>query len=292
MTHPSDPKVTFVTRAQDDPLTMDSPVCGGCGTNCQPFDSGVVLGHIEVQYFRCPQCGLVRTEDPTWLDEAYSTPIASMDVGLLGRCLALADVTEAVVRTLSLRSRGLDWAGGYGVLTRLLRDRGLDFYHFDPYTKNIFAAGLEGDPAEKWDVVTLFEVLEHLTDPITDLAPLCAASPVLLFTTEVLPDPAPRVGSWWYYALEGGQHVAFYTMASLAALADRLDRELVSDGRSIHALCVKGALPRQTREVIQRRRLSRRLLPLLRKTRPTVSLLQDDFETARLAAGTGGTAPD
>ena len=277
-----------MNNSKDYPLTMILPVCGGCGSLCQPFDSGVVLGHIEVQYFRCSQCGLVRTEEPTWLDQAYSTPIASIDVGLLTRCIMLADVTEAVVRTLSPRSRGLDWAGGYGVLTRLLRDRGLDFHHYDPYTRNVFAAGLEGDPLEEWDLVTLYEVLEHLTDPIADLAPLCAGSPVLLFTTEILPKPAPGVNSWWYYALEAGQHVSFYTMGSLAALADRLGRELVSDGRSVHALCAKGALPRLTREVIQSRRLSRGLLPLLRKARPSLSLLPDDFETARVAAGTRG----
>lgn len=265
---------------------MDLPVCGGCGSNCWPFDSGVVLGRIEIQYFRCRQCGLVRTEEPIWLDEAYSSPIASIDVGLLSRCLMLADVTEAVVRTLSPRSRGLDWAGGYGVLTRLLRDRGLDFHHYDPYTRNLFAAGLEGSPSEKWDLVTLYEVLEHLTNPIADLAPLCAGSPVLLFTTELLPEPAPRVGSWWYYALEGGQHVSFYTMVSLTMLAERLGMELVSDGRSVHAFCAKGALPRLTREMIRNRWLSKRLLPLLRKARPSVSLLEDDFGAARDAART------
>lgn len=277
--------MTLVTRNQNDPSTVNSPVCGGCGSNCQPFDSGVLLRRIEVQYFRCTKCGLVRTEEPTWLDQAYSTPIASMDVGLLTRCLMLADVTEAVVRTLSPRSRGLDWAGGYGVLTRLLRDRGLDFHHYDPFTRNVFAGGLEGSPLEKWDLVTLYEVLEHLTNPIVDLAPLGAGSPLLLFTTEVLPEPAPRVGSWWYYALEGGQHVSFYTMASLTMLAERLGMELVSDGRSVHAFSAKGALPRLTREVIRNRRLSRSLLPLLRKARPSGSLLQEDFDTARVAAG-------
>lgn len=269
---------------------MTGPVCGCCGSNCEPFDSAVLLGRHEVNYFRCPRCGLVRTEEPTWLDEAYARPIAAIDVGLLSRCLLLADLTEAVVRTTSRRSRCLDWAGGYGILTRLLRDRGLDFRHYDPYTENLFASGLDGDPAHQWDFVTLYEVLEHLPDPARDLLPLCSTSPVLLFTTELLPEPAPSPRAWWYYALESGQHVTFYTLRSLEALADRLGRQLVSDGRSMHAFYLNGALPRPSRMVIRQRHLARVLLPILRRVHPTTSLLQRDFEATRRASDADGAA--
>lgn len=211
-------------------------------------------------------------------------PIASMDVGLLSRCLHLADVTESVVRAMGPTVRGLDWAGGYGVLTRLLRDRGLDFNHYDPFTANLFAAGLEADLDRDWDLVTLFEVLEHLTDPAAELAALADVSPVLLFTTELLPRPAPPLGDWWYYAPESGQHVTFYTSRSLAALATRLGMQLLSDGRSVHAFYRPGALSRLAREMVQHRQLSRRTLPVLRKLRQSGSHLQSDFEAARRAA--------
>ncbi len=39
----------------------------------------------------------------------------------------------------------LDYAGGYGVFTRLMRDIGFDFYWHDPYTQNLFANGFEKD---------------------------------------------------------------------------------------------------------------------------------------------------
>jgi len=228
---------------------------------------------------------LVRTEEPTWLDEAYSQPIASMDIGLLGRCVHLANVTEAVVRSMPGTSRCLDWAGGYGVLTRLLRDRGLNVRHHDPHTTNLFAAGLEGDPGQPWDLITLFEVMEHLIDPGKDLAPLAAVAPVLLFTTELLPEPTPRPGSWWYYTQETGQHVTFYTPAALAALASRLGMSLVSDGKSVHAFHRPGALPRKTSWIIRHPRRARALASALRRARPTGSLLDEDFEAARRERG-------
>lgn len=264
-----------------------SPDCPCCGNPCMAFDSAVILSHIEALYFRCPACGLVRTEDPNWLDEAYSQPITALDIGLLGRCLHLAKVTEAAVRSMPGTSRCLDWAGGYGVLTRLLRDRGLDFRHHDPHTRNLFATDLEGDPSGSWDLITLYEVFEHLTDPLSDLKPLSESAPVLLFTTELLPEPTPRLDSWWYYTPETGQHVTFYTSNALSALASRLGMSFVSDGKSFHAFYRPGALPRSTRWIIRNPRIGRRLGLPLRRARPTQSLLKDDFADIRRAQRPG-----
>jgi hypothetical protein len=183
--------------------------------------------------------------------------------------------------------RCLDWAGGYGVLTRLMRDRGIDFWHHDPFTPNNFAAGLEGSIGESWDLVTLFEVLEHLEDPVAELTPLVAATGVILCTTEILPEPTPKPGAWWYYAPETGQHITFYTVASLEALAERLGMRLVTNSRSLHALHRPGELSRATVAAIKHPSLSRRALPLLRRARYTEGLLQEDFEAARRRAADG-----
>lgn len=215
------------------------------------------------------------------MTEAYSRPIAHLDVGLLDRCVKLASTTEGIVRTLPAGGRYLDWAGGYGVLTRLLRDRGFDFRHNDAYTANIFAVGLEADPEEGWDVITLFEVLEHLPNPAAELGRLANFAPILLFSTLLLPDPAPQPGSWWYYAPETGQHVSFYSTAALGALASRLGMELISDGHALHAFCRAGALPRTAAMIIRSPRAARWLTPLLRRVRPTVSLTDHDFRRAQ-----------
>jgi hypothetical protein len=195
----------------------------------------MILDHRPVRYFRCDDCGSVALPGPDWLDEAYSDAISPLDVGLLERCVQMANVTTALVFAQGLRrGRFLDFAGGYGTLTRLMRDRGLDFRHHDPFCENLFAQGFEAKVAERHDLVTAFEVLEHLTDPAETLAAVAQSTDHLLVTTQLLPKPLPQPGAWDYYAEESGQHVTFYSLAGLRALGERLGMELTTSGRTTH----------------------------------------------------------
>lgn len=235
-----------MTRAEE----AGDVLCPVCDESVEPFASGVILGRIEVQYVRCGSCGTVHLPQPAWLEEAYSRAISDLDVGLLGRCTRQARLTSHVVRSEGIRGGTfLDWAGGYGTLTRLLRDRGLDFRHHDPLCENIFAGGHEGDLASTYDLVTAFEVLEHLDEPVVALAPVFRASERVLVSTYVLPDPAPPPDMWWYYSKESGQHITFYTPQALHILADRFDTSVTSDGQQLH-LFHRGAARPGTRMLL------------------------------------------
>lgn len=259
-----------------------SSVCRVCEGAVQRFADGRVLGHVDVSYLRCETCGLVMAAEPTWLEEAYSEAIAHLDVGLLDRCQILSNVTSAVLRSERLRGgRFLDWAGGYGVLTRLMRDRGFDFAHTDPYAANIFAAGLTDDlGAGRFDLITAFEVLEHLVDPATELAPVASATDRLLVTTQVLPTPAPRPGEWDYYALESGQHITFYTRRSLEALAARLGFDGVVTSSLVH-LFHRGPVSRVTRSLVRHPAISYGLGHLAAVPDRRHSLTMRDHDTVR-----------
>ncbi|MEP6817345.1 MAG: class I SAM-dependent methyltransferase [Marmoricola sp.] len=236
---------------------MSSP-CPVCEQPTQPWGTGTVLGDVRADYVRCQACGLIRAEHPDWLERAYSSAIADLDIGLLDRCLVLSHVTAAVLFAQRLRGGSfLDWAGGYGTLTRLMRDRGHDFVDHDPMATNVFAGRHRVDDLTglRFDAVTAFEVLEHLADPVEQLREAAELTDLLLVTTQVIPDPAPRPGSWDYYAPETGQHITFYTARTVAVLARRLGFHGSVSGSLVH-LMHRRPIMRRTRALVRSHRLA------------------------------------
>ncbi|MDD5175194.1 MAG: class I SAM-dependent methyltransferase [Sterolibacterium sp.] len=184
-----------------------------------------VLRKYDVVYFRCSECGLLQTEDAYWLDEAYADPIAAADTGLIQRNLSIAAKLSALLYfCCEPKGAYLDVAGGYGMLVRLMRDIGFDFYWEDKHCENLLARGFESDKAgRKYSALSAFEVLEHVHDPAAFVSELMAYHGVrtLIFSTQTYADDVPPK-DWWYYAFETGQHISFYQPGTLARVATRL----------------------------------------------------------------------
>jgi len=198
--------------------------CTICGGGANPFGRAVVLGKYDVQYFRCTRCGLVTTEFPYWLSEAYRDAIAEIDIGVLRRNLRAARAIQVFIRMFSEPAgRFVDYGGGYGVLTRLMRDAGYDFFRFDTHCINLFAAGFDiVRDDEEFTLLTAIEVFEHFVDPVSEMERISRLGRTVLFTTELVPeDNPPLPGAWWYYGLSSGQHVTLYTRRSLELLAGK-----------------------------------------------------------------------
>ena len=47
--------------------------------------SETVMGKYAVKYYFSEESGLIKTENPYWLDEAYETAINDADVGLIAQ---------------------------------------------------------------------------------------------------------------------------------------------------------------------------------------------------------------
>ncbi len=107
------------------PSSKCSPMnCKVCSRPSALFGETPVLRKYRVQYFCCEGCGFIRTEEPYWLEEAYSTAIANQDVGIMQRNLANCELTSAVLNLFFPKvSSAVDFGVGHGVLVRLMRDR-------------------------------------------------------------------------------------------------------------------------------------------------------------------------
>jgi len=212
-------------------------VCVNCrlcfSTISKPFSSAKIFGH-DVCYFECESCGYIQTEEPTWLDRAYTSPINPSDTGIMARNLSNVRIVMATLSLLGSRSgKVVDYAGGHGFLVRLLRDVGVDALWADPYTENLVARGFEYTGQQRVTLVTAFEAFEHFMNPVEEMQKLISIAPNILFTTDLAPTPTPMPSEWWYYGLDHGQHIGFYKVDTLQYLADRFGLYLLSDG-SVH----------------------------------------------------------
>jgi len=222
--------------------------CHLCGNETKVIFTATALRKYEAQSHYCAECDHIFVDQPTWLDEAYSDAIVWDDTNIATRNILTA-LRLSAIYYLALGDRGhgkyVDVAGGYGLLTRLMRDLGFDYYWSDRYEKNLFARGFDYDSHQPSCLaVSAIEVLEHTTDPIEFIQQNLSAhrSDIFVFTTEVFPDNSPPpANKWGYYSFETGKHIAFFSRNGLARLAKRLDMQYYSLGR-IH-LFSKKSLP-------------------------------------------------
>src|SRR5512134_3356533 len=212
--------------------------CRVCEDVSEFFGRATVLGTHDVAYFRCRGCGYVQTEEPYWLTESYSEAIRSTDVGFLERNALFAKHTKYLIWVFLENDRGrfLDFGGGYGLFTRMMRDMGFDFRHYDKHCRNLFAGDFEADmdDGSVYDLLTAFEVFEHLQNPRETAGRMLAKARNMIVSTQLLPEESPAPGAWWYYGTEHGQHVGFFTHRSLEILAEMHGRHLYSNGSNLH----------------------------------------------------------
>lgn len=215
--------------------------CPVCTAETKHAFSAKVLSKYLARYEICDACGYLHAVEPYWLDEAYASAIAAADTGLVMRNYALTLRLSSVLYFL-LNERGggryLDTAGGYGMLTRLMRDFGFDFYWSDRYCQNLLAPGFSyQEKLGSCSAVTAMEVMEHLVDPVgfVEAALSEAKSETFIFTTELYRGKSPPPESWWYYTFATGQHIGFFQRRTLEAIGSRLGLHL-SSANGLHIL--------------------------------------------------------
>lgn len=265
---------------------LDVFPCPLCASSAKVQFRATVLRKHDVAYILCDACGVLATEPPYWLDEAYRSPIGVADTGLVARNLANARIAAAVCRILGVaKGTFVDVAGGYGLFTRLMRDRGFNCYTHDPFCANVHAAGFDAPEVCAADAIFAFEALEHIRNPtgfLEDAFRSYGCRTALVSTQTFSGSPPPR--TWWYYSFDAGQHIMLYQPRSLSALAEKVRCRCYSLSAAYHVITDRTLGP--TTELLLSNSVLRRVYSVVHRV--FVPLKSKTFSDSGLLSPTRG----
>jgi 2-polyprenyl-6-hydroxyphenyl methylase/3-demethylubiquinone-9 3-methyltransferase len=225
-------------------------ICGAsaplCGTvdfnrNCE-IEGGITLPPvgIPVPYRRCTACGFLFTDAfDDWGEAAFKTHIYNAGYAAIDpdyavtRPRANAEVAQQLAGAHKASVRVLDFGGGNDVLCSTLRAAGFAAaVTYDP-----FVAEFAKPPEGTFDLVTCFETLEHMPDPIAGIGAIVAylAEPgLVLFSTLLQPGDFETLGlTWWYVGPRNG-HVSMFSRQALALAWRRHGFQTASLNENLH----------------------------------------------------------
>lgn len=239
-------------RGNDRAGTNACPVCEGnallldvvdFNKSCEELRGRFLpLAGVPVYYALCERCGFCfAPELYRWTLDEFSERIYNDDYVLVDpdyldvRPSINADHLRKLIGSRSSAIRHLDYGGGHGLLSDLLRDSGWDSSSYDPFVDRTITVKDLG----RFDLITAYEVFEHVPDVrrlVLELADLLCDDGVLLFSTIVSDDniaPHKRL-TWWYAAPRNG-HISLHSRNSLGILAQRAGLNFGSFSANFHA---------------------------------------------------------
>jgi len=183
-----------------------------------------ILKKYIINYFKCKNCESIQTENPYWLKEAYKEWLTKFDTGIFSRVSLNFLVSFLLCKIFNL-SNIIDYGGGDGLFTRILRDYHLNCYNYDAYSKSIYAKNFTKPNFKKADMVTSFEAVEHFSNPQKEFNKMFKFKPhFALITTKLF---SGQKKNWDYFEYETGQHIFFYTKKALRIIAKKFNYNIV-----------------------------------------------------------------
>ena len=194
-------------------------------------------GH-PVYYRRCAKCGFVfTTACDNWDLDAYRRNIYNAEYAVVDPDYAeLRPSGNANLIAISFPDARdsisiLDYGGGEGLMAARLRERGFNAKTFDPFSS------FNELPQEQFDLITCFEVMEHVPAPRDTVASMVARLKrpgVILFSTLLQPAEFESIGLAWWYAAPRNGHISLYSGAALARLFEPHGLKVASFSTDMH----------------------------------------------------------
>jgi 2-polyprenyl-6-hydroxyphenyl methylase/3-demethylubiquinone-9 3-methyltransferase len=198
----------------------------------------IALSGYPVYYRRCQQCDFVfTTAFDSWDQDAFHKLIYNDDYLIVDpdfvdlRPSSNAKLVASSFPDASSSIEILDYGGGAGVFAERLREQGFSATTYDPFSS------FNQLPTEKFDLVTCFEVMEHVPSPQTTLATMVSllkSHGAILFSTLVQPADFDSIGLNWWYASPRNGHIALYSTLSLALLFKPHGMKVASFSANLH----------------------------------------------------------
>jgi SAM-dependent methyltransferase len=216
---------------------MRCPVCGGKAAALDVVDfnkscaegSGTFLpiSGIPIYYYLCAGCGFCFAPEmhgwspAEFAAKVYNDDYVSVDPDWVetrprGNAEHLFELFPAIGADRQVRH--LDYGGGIGLMSDLLQGHGWRSRSYDPFVDK----DVDPHTLGKFDLITSFEVFEHVPDSlrlIADLDALLADDGLIYFSTllnEGSVARSQRLG-WWYAAPRNG-HISLFSSESLRIL--------------------------------------------------------------------------
>ena len=197
-----------------------------------PYSFG--LSGIPVTYYRCPWCRLLFTRFfDDWSHADFQRFIYNDDYIRVDGAYAVHRPAKDAVHVAALLDglpknlRILDYGSGTGTFARGLQDKGYtDVISYDPFSQ-------PEPPSGQFDLITLFEVIEHVPDSaavLHDVASLLRPGAAILLSTGFQPkDIGTLRCNWWYVGPRNG-HCSIFAAETMAILAEREGLALRGEG--------------------------------------------------------------
>ena len=227
-----------------------------CGPPSAHFQN-TKLG-IGVEYRRCLRCNFIFTEffdqftADLWVTFVYNSDYYSfIDPEYESiRPQQKSYQLRCLLRSPNAGWLGLDYGGGGGRLSQLMRESGYVFDSYDPFGADTTQEVNRG----KYNLCSLFEVAEHAVDPVGVLGEIVKMSSparlAVLVGTQIHDRQHVQPGhlaNWWYAAPRNG-HVSLFSRASLRRLAASRSLSYFGLARGLHFL-YRGYSPLEVRRM-------------------------------------------
>lgn len=197
-----------------------------------------------VRYYLCAECGFCfAPELQAWSPEEFSRHIYNDGYGAVDpdwdatRPRNNASWLDAMFGASKGQLRHLDYGGGSGLLSEILRGKGWDSTTYDPFVNT----DVRMEDLGRFDFVTAYEVFEHVPDVgalLDNLTALCKPEGLILFST-LLSDGQVAQGqplTWWYASPRNG-HISLFSADSLMRCITSRGLMLGSLNAGLHAAC-------------------------------------------------------